>query len=116
MVEEVGPLYTQQQRCAFEPLDPALYEHTYILCCSAAECRLRNHLAVHYRPVIIRAVSIVIDARRGVERAGRRELHQRAGRDVERKVVAQRDHRTMPLIEHARTALHFTESCDIAVV
>ena len=43
-------------------LDAALEEESHVLCRSAAKRRLRNHFAVDHRPVVVRAVAVVVDA------------------------------------------------------
>ena len=61
------------------------------------------------RPIVVHTVAVVVHARRGVERARRRELRDGTGRDVVRKLVVERDHRTMTLIEEARAAFHLAQ-------
>ena len=43
-------------------LDPALDEQADVLRAGAAERRLGDHLAVDDRPVVVRAVAVVVDA------------------------------------------------------
>ena len=57
--------------------------------------RLADDLAVNDRTIVVRAVTIVVDARRGVERPAGRELCQGAGRDVEREPIAEGKDRAM---------------------
>lgn len=74
MIEDVEALQPEQKPHAFCQLDSILDEDGYIGSWGAAKRRLADDVAVDYRPVVVRAVTIVIDAGRRVERAGRREL------------------------------------------
>ena len=105
MIEEIETLHPEHDRRAFRRLDTALDEDPDVGGRRAAEGRLADDLAVDHGAIVVRAVAVVVDARRGVERTRRRELRHGAGRDVERQLVVERDHRAMTLIEQARSAL-----------
>ena len=88
---------------------PSFGEQRHVLRRRAAERRLADDRAVDDRPIVVRAVAVVVDARRRVERTRGRELRHRAGGDVVRELVGERDHRAMALIEHARPAFGLAE-------
>ena len=83
VVEQVEAFQPQQER-ASAGLDAALDEQRDVLRAGAAERRLADHRAVDDRPIVVRAVAVVVDAGGRVERPRRRELRQRAGGDVVR--------------------------------
>ena len=59
--------------------------------------------------IVVRAVAIVVHARRRIERARRRQLCKRAGREIERKTISERQDRSMSLIDYARSAFNLTQ-------
>ena len=116
MIEDVEALQSQQKSRAFCQLDAILDEDGHVRGRGAAERRLLNDHAVDYRPVVVRAVTIVVNAGRGIKRTRGRELCQRAGREVPRELVGERDDRAMTLIGHAQSALLLAEPRDNALV
>src|SRR5207244_180634 len=103
VVEEIEAFQSEQDRAA-RPGEAMLDERADVGGGGAAERRLADDLAVDDGAVVVRAVAVVVDAGGGVERAGGRELADRAGGEVERELVAERDHRAVALVEQARPA------------
>src|SRR5712664_3055057 len=81
-----------------------------------AKRRLADDLAVNDGPVVVRAVTVVVNPRRGIERTRRGELCQGAGRDVVRQAVAERNDRAMTLIDHTWSTFDLAEPGDDALV
>ena len=74
VVEQVEALQPQQDRCGRRALMRPSTKSRHVLRAGAAERRLADDRAVDDRPVVVRAVAVVVDAGRGVERTRRREL------------------------------------------
>src|SRR6266542_3732544 len=115
VVGQVEPLQPQQDRMA-RALQATLDEESHVLGAGAPDGRFLDHLAVHDGPIVVGAVAVVVYTRSGVERTRGRELHQRAGGDVVRQVVANRDDGAVLLVDHAQAALLFAEARDVGVV
>src|SRR4051794_13283591 len=100
MVKHIESLNTQQDRCAFRCAYPILNKERYVLRRCPTERRFADHAAVDHRSVVRRAVTVVVDTCRRVERTSSGKLYKGSGSKVPRKTVAAEEDRTVPLVDH----------------
>src|SRR5205085_9375076 len=114
--EDVEALQAEQERRALGEPDAILDEDGNVLSPRASERGLTDDLSVDDRAVVVRAVAVIVNAGRCVERAGGGERRDGARREASREAVEERQNGAVALVNHARAALVLAEPQDVRVV
>src|SRR6185436_17211864 len=98
MIKKIEAFQPEQDTSAFRWLEATLDKQSRVRGRGAAKRRLADDFAVNDGPVIVRTVTVIVHARRGIERTRGRKLCHGTGRNIVRELVAERNDGAMTLI------------------
>src|SRR5262249_37247630 len=116
VIEDIEALALQQDSSTFRRLYATLDEESHLGGSGASERRFADDCSVDDRAIIVRAIAVVVDTSSSVEGTRRRKLYKGACGYVKWQIVVRHNHRAMPLVKQARSALYLAEPGDVAIV